>query len=243
MELTNTKQWGNEPVVNYINRWHSLSLDCKDRLSEISAVEMCIQGMHWRLLYILQGIKSRTFEELVTRAHDMELSIARDGSTNPPILEESKKKVRKKDRNAKVSLKDPMAVNAVEVKVPRRGANANEKRLEGWQKNEMRRLTLKEREQKVYPFPDKDVPNILEQLLQLKLIELLECRQPKDMGKVDDPNYCEYHRIIGHQIQKCFVFKEQIMKLAKENKINLNFNEVVRSNHVIVACDVLPTLK
>ena len=46
MELTNTKQWGNEPVVDYINRWHSLCLDCKDRLSEISAVEMCIQGMH-----------------------------------------------------------------------------------------------------------------------------------------------------------------------------------------------------
>ena len=53
MELTNTKQWENEPVVDYINRWHSLSLDCKDRLSEISAVEMCIQGMHWGLLYIL----------------------------------------------------------------------------------------------------------------------------------------------------------------------------------------------
>ena len=33
------------------------------------------------------------------------------------------------------------------------------------------------------------------------------------------------------------------MKLAKENKIDLNFNKVVRSNHVIVACDVLPTLK
>ena len=33
------------------------------------------------------------------------------------------------------------------------------------------------------------------------------------------------------------------MKLAKENKIDLNFNKVVRSNHVIIACDVLPTLK
>ena len=136
-----------------------------------------------------------------------------------------------------------MPVNTTEVKVPRRGANANEKRLEGWQKNEMRRLTLKEREQKVYPFPDEDVPNILEQLLQLKLIELPECRRPEDMGKVDDPKYCKYHRIIGHLIQKCFVFKEQIMKLAKENKIDLYFNEVVESNHVTVACDVLPTLK
>ena len=35
----------------------SLSLDYKDGLSEISVVEMCIQGMHWGLLYILQVIK------------------------------------------------------------------------------------------------------------------------------------------------------------------------------------------
>ena len=94
IELTNTKQWENEPVVDYINRWHSLSLDCKDRLSEISVVEMCIQGMHWGLLYILQGIKPRTFEGLATRAHDIELSIASHGSTNPLILEESKKEGR-----------------------------------------------------------------------------------------------------------------------------------------------------
>ena len=77
---------------------------------------------------------------------------------------------------------------------------------------------------------DEDVPNILEQLLQLKLIELPECRRPEDIGKVDDSNYCKYHRIIGHPIQKYFVFKEQIMKLAKENKIDLNLNEVVGSN-------------
>ena len=95
MELTNTKEWKDEPVVDYINRWRSLSLNCKDRLSEIFAVEMCIQGMHWGLLYILQGIKPRTFEELATHAHDMELSISSHGNTNPSILEESRKEVRK----------------------------------------------------------------------------------------------------------------------------------------------------
>ena len=68
-----------------------------------------------------------------------------------------------------------MVVNTVVVKVPRRGAKANEKKkLVGWQKNEMRCLIFKEREQKVYSFLDEDVPNIFEQLMQLKLIELPE---------------------------------------------------------------------
>ena len=45
-ELTNTKQRKGKPVIDYINRWRAASLDCKDRLTELSAVEMCIQGMH-----------------------------------------------------------------------------------------------------------------------------------------------------------------------------------------------------
>jgi len=52
-ELINTKQWKNEPVLDYINSWRSLNLECKDRLSETSAVEMYAQGMEWDLLYVL----------------------------------------------------------------------------------------------------------------------------------------------------------------------------------------------
>ncbi|KAK2975774.1 hypothetical protein RJ640_014597 [Escallonia rubra] len=89
MELTNTKQRKEEPVVDYINKWRALSLDCKERLSEASVVEMCMQGMHWGLLYILQGNKPRTFEELATRGHNMEITIASHGENSevPGILD------------------------------------------------------------------------------------------------------------------------------------------------------------
>ena len=92
MELTNAKQWKNELVVDYINRWRSLSLDCKDRLSEVLVLEICMQGIHWGLLYILQGIRPRTFEELATRAHDMELSIANHGVKKDLIIDQQREK-------------------------------------------------------------------------------------------------------------------------------------------------------
>ncbi|KAL0358273.1 UNVERIFIED_CONTAM: hypothetical protein Sangu_0676700 [Sesamum angustifolium] len=87
VELTNSRQWKEEPVIDYINRWRNLSLNCKDRLSEAYAIEMCIQGIHWGLCYILQGILPRSFEELATRAHDMELSMIASGVEGPPVQE------------------------------------------------------------------------------------------------------------------------------------------------------------
>ena len=46
MKLTNTKQQKGELVIDYINRWRALSLDHKDKLRKLLAVEMCTQGMH-----------------------------------------------------------------------------------------------------------------------------------------------------------------------------------------------------
>ncbi|KAK6160329.1 hypothetical protein DH2020_003710 [Rehmannia glutinosa] len=83
IELTNSRQLNEESVIDYINRWRNLSLNCKDQLSEASAIEMCIQGMNWGLCYILQGIKPKTFEELATRAYAIEISMNADDQEYP----------------------------------------------------------------------------------------------------------------------------------------------------------------
>ena len=46
IELTNSKKWKEELVIDYIQRWRNLSLNCKDQLSEAFVIEMCIQGMN-----------------------------------------------------------------------------------------------------------------------------------------------------------------------------------------------------
>ncbi|GAA0163930.1 hypothetical protein LIER_19684 [Lithospermum erythrorhizon] len=54
MELTTTKKRKEEPVIDFINKWRSLNLKCKDRLSKSSTISMCIQDMYWDLKYIMQ---------------------------------------------------------------------------------------------------------------------------------------------------------------------------------------------
>ncbi|KAA0063888.1 retrotransposon gag protein [Cucumis melo var. makuwa] len=85
---------------------------------------------------------------------------------------------------------------------------------------------------------------MLEQLIEKQLIQLPECKRPEQAEKVYDPNYCKYHRVISHSVEKCFVLKELILKLARENKIDLDIDELAQMNHIAIkmTSEVLPSM-
>ncbi|KAG5586116.1 hypothetical protein H5410_046550 [Solanum commersonii] len=170
IELIGTKQRKDEPVVDYINRWRSLSLDCKDCLSDIY--------MLWKY----------AFKELATRVHDIELSTASHGKASHFADLRKEKKEFKKGMTSKIQTKESMAVKATFVKVTAKKKLKEEEALSQYLKEERQRPTLKELEAKVYPFPDSDVPIILDELLAKKVIDLPKSKRPEEINKVGDTN-------------------------------------------------------
>ncbi|GKV47486.1 hypothetical protein SLEP1_g54388 [Rubroshorea leprosula] len=201
LELANTKQKKDESMIDFIERWRNLILNCREKISEISSIDMCVQGMHWGLLYNLQANMPHTFEELATRAHDLEIQIARHGNflpTDARDKKESRKDVKKEVKPSKA--KEIMAVTTTLVKISQQKLKQN-------------------------PKQDSEVPTIFEQLLALNLIELRTPKRPEEVGRVNDPKYCKYHRIVSLLIGKCFVLKDLIVCLEKEGKIQLESEE------------------
>ncbi|KAM1115278.1 hypothetical protein TB2_038364 [Malus domestica] len=162
----------------------------------------------------------------------MELSIAHHGKKEP-IADYKNDKVleTKVEKAAWKSTKEAMTVNTAPVKIPTRGKAIQ---VEGFRDQEMRRRTLKELEEKTYPFPDSDVVAMLEDLLEKKVIGLPECRRPEEMNRTDSPRYCKFHRFISHPTEKCFVLKDLIMKLAQKGIIELDLDDVVKSNYTTI---------
>ena len=81
------------------------------------------------------------------------------------------------------------------------------------------RSILKELKEKKNPFSDSDLLGMLDDVLENKVIELPEAKRPAKVGKTYDPNYCRYHRLISHPIEKCITLKKRIMQLVKDGTL------------------------
>ncbi|OMO57680.1 hypothetical protein CCACVL1_25700 [Corchorus capsularis] len=75
-----------------------------------------------------------------------------------------------------------MAVDAKPLKISKK--KAQDAKSFTSQDKAKRKSTLKERQEKKYPFPDSDVASMLDELLKSKVIELPEMKRPDESDKV-----------------------------------------------------------
>ena len=77
-----------------------------------------------------------------------------------------------------------------------------------------------------YSFKDEHVDSLFKLLNKNNRLKLSEARHPEEVGNTDNPNYCLYHRMLGHPTKSCYVFKDilqalidaEVLKLRPEQK-------------------------
>ena len=61
---------------------------------------------------------------------------------------------------------------------------------------------------KHYSFKDEHVISLFKLLHKSNKLKLPKAKRPEEVGKIDDPNYCLYHKILGHPTKSCYIFKD-----------------------------------
>jgi hypothetical protein len=56
---------------------------------------------------------------------------------------------------------------------------------------------------------------MLDVLLEENIIKLLDLKHLEEANQIEHLIYCKNHRLINHHINKCFVLKDNIMRLYK----------------------------
>ena len=138
---------------------------------------------------------------------------------------------RKKPANEAFTIStSPVKTSSAPARISSKNKAKEIKRDEPSRTQDRFKNTLRELEQKTYPFPDSDMAAMLDDLLEKKVIELPECKRPEEMNRVNDPKYCKYHRIVSHPVSKCFILKELIMKLAQQGRIELDLEDTAATH-------------
>ena len=77
------------------------------------------------------------------------------------------------------------------------------------------------RANKQYSFRDEHVVALFKLLQKSNKLKLPEPKQPEEVGKTDDPNYCLYHRMVGHPTKSFYIFKDVLQALIDTKVLKL----------------------
>lgn len=92
---------------------------------------------------------------------------------------------------------------------------------------------MKEWQEKAYTFQPDDLESLFKQIIESQDITLPKLKRPIEADKVNDSKYCKYHRIVGHTLQDCFVFKDKLQELIDKNIVELDANIRAATTNVV----------
>ena len=175
MDLAQTTQRPRESASEFITRWRSLNLQCMEKISEFSAVQICYNNLIPEIATFVGIAEPRTFDELVSKASNVEKQMSQKNVFGKMIQDlEKRSDTNKGDDKRTAKEGDFMATF---VKVDKK--NDNVKRKE--ETKGTRRPSLKERKEVKYSFDDEDVGTIFDELLAAKMITLPEPKRPAEV--------------------------------------------------------------
>jgi len=73
----------------------------------------------------------------------------------------------------------------------------------------------------VYSFKDKQVVTIFHLLYKGNKLNISEVQRPNEVGRISDPKYCLFHRMVHHPNSRCFVLKDKIQSSVDARVLTL----------------------
>lgn len=97
------------------------------------------------------------------------------------------------------------------------------------------RPSMKEQQEKAYIFHPDNLECLFRQTVESQDIILLESKRLTEADKINDLKYCKYHRILGHTLNDCFVFKEKLQELIDKNTVEIDTKMRATTTNVVFA--------
>jgi len=196
--LLEIKQRKGESVKAFVERFQNMTLWYPSSMTQDTLVETCRRNLQTSLLAQIGVAGSRTWKQLVQQGEQAEDIVARVRvEENRPMPEKATRRTPEVSFQSK--RKDTLATETKSLVKPqstRGGGSSSQPRANG-----------------KYSFTDEHVDSLFKLLNKSNKLKLPEVRRPEKVDKTDNPNYCLYHRMLGHPLKSCYIFKNILQVL------------------------------
>ncbi|XP_020674420.1 uncharacterized protein LOC110093776 [Dendrobium catenatum] len=248
-DLVVERQKPNEGLVDYILRWRNLSLKYEPQLQEQHVIEILLRNIHGPIALILKGFTIWTFEKLLSKASSLQseasqLSFLRDNSNGGKAKKFKQKIIERKDNVSVLSFQKEKQIQITEQQQPTKITEQQPKKDKERvvKKPDPRGLT--EKINKQYSFRRDTTKKIFKSLIQDDNFQLPKPKRPIEVDKSNDPNYCPYHKMLGHVLEDCYVFKDWVQNEYKSGRMSIHNEYLANPSQgfaKVIHVEVIPT--